>query len=122
MHELSIACEINRIVDQYVSAEQKKLIRSVRMQIGRLQNVLPGSLKFCFEAINSNENSIPPELLIEIVPITFKCNACGSACELDEFSFNCTNCGSADVNILTGNELLVKEIELFDEANMEVPN
>jgi hydrogenase nickel incorporation protein HypA/HybF len=120
MHELSIAYEINGIVDQYVNAEQKKFIKSVRVRIGKLQNILPESLKFCFEAINSNGNSIAPKLEIESIPITSECNKCGSANEVEDFLFNCVNCGSTDIKVITGNELLVKEIELFEEENKEV--
>ena len=89
MHELSIAYEINEIVDQYVKAEQKKFIKSVRVRIGKLQNILPDSLSFCFEAINSSGDSIGPKLEIEPVSITVECNKCGSVNEIEGFAFNC---------------------------------
>ena len=120
MHELSIAYEINGIVDQYVKAEQKKFIKSVRVRIGKLQNILPDSLNFCFETINSSGNSIGPELKIEHVPITVECDNCGSVNGIEGFAFNCVNCGSTDIKVITGNELSVVEIELFEEENKEV--
>ena len=120
MHELSIACEINKIVNQYVKADQRKYIKSVTVRIGKLQNILPDSLNFCFEAINSSGNSISPKLDIEQVPITLKCNKCGSLNGIECFSFSCINCGSTDIKVITGNELSVKEIELFEEEFNEV--
>jgi len=120
MHELSIAYEINGIVDQYVKAEQKKFIKSVRVRIGKLQNILPDSLSFCFEAINSSGNSIGPKLEIEPVPITVECNKCGSVNEIEGLAFSCIDCGSTDIQVITGNELSVIEIELFEEENKEV--
>jgi hydrogenase nickel incorporation protein HypA/HybF len=120
MHELSIAYEINGIVDQYVNAEQRKYIKSVRVRIGKLQNILPDSLNFCFEAINSSGNSIVPKLEIELVPITLKCNKCGSVNEIEGLAFSCIDCGNTDIMMITGNELSVKEIELFEEENKEV--
>jgi hydrogenase nickel incorporation protein HypA/HybF len=119
MHELSLAYEINDIVDQYVKAEQKKFIKSVRVRIGKLQSILPDSLIFCFEAINSSGNSIGPKLEIEPVPITVECNKCRSVNEIEGFAFSCINCGSTDIKVITGNELSVIEIELFEEENKE---
>jgi hydrogenase nickel incorporation protein HypA/HybF len=120
MHELSVAYEINGIVDQYVKAEQKKFIKSVRVRIGKLQNILPDSLSFCFEAINSSGNSIGPKLEIEPVPITIECNKCGSVNEIKGLAFSCIDCGSTDIKVITGNELSVIEIELFEEVDKEV--
>jgi hydrogenase nickel incorporation protein HypA/HybF len=120
MHELSIAYEINEIVDQYVKAEQKKFIKSVRVRIGKLQNILPDSLSFCFEAINSSGDSIGPKLEIEPVPITVECNKCGSVNKIEGLAFNCIDCGNTDIKVITGNELSVVEIELFEEENKEV--
>ncbi len=122
MHELSIAHEINNIIDQYVAAEQKKNIKAVRIRIGKLQNILPDSLIFCFEAINSSENSTGPKLEIEKVPVTIECNDCRSVNEVEDYTFNCTNCGSRNIKVITGNELSLKEIELFEEEEKEKQN
>ena len=120
MHELSIAYEINDIVDQYIKAEQKKFIKSIRLRIGKLQSVLPDSLIFCFEAINSTGDSVAPKLEIEQVPITIECNKCGSINQIEDYTFHCIDCGSTDIKVITGNELSLKEIELFEEENKEV--
>lgn len=120
MHELSIAYEINSIIDQYVRAEQKQYIKSVRVRIGKLQNILPESLIFCFETIASTGNSPGPKLEIEQVPITIKCNKCGAVNEIEDYAFNCVDCGNTGIEVITGNELSVKEIELFEEEQKEV--
>ncbi len=120
MHELSIAYEINGIIDQYVKAEQKRFIKSIRIRIGKLQNIIPDSLNFCFEAINSSGNSDGPKLEIEQVPITVKCNKCSSVNEIEGFTFSCIDCGSTDIRVITGNELLLTEIELFEDEENEV--
>ena len=121
MHELSIAYEINGIVDQYVKPEQKKLIKSVRVKIGKLQNILPDSLIFCFEALNSAGNYIGPKLEIEQISVAIQCKNCGSINEIDGFAFGCNGCGSTDIKVIRGNELYVTEIELYDD-NQEVLN
>lgn len=119
MHELSIAYEINNIVEQYVKDDRKKFIKAIRIRIGKLQNILPDSLIFCFEAINSSGNSTGPKLEIENVPVTIECRECGSINEVEDYTFNCINCGSTDIQVIAGNELLIKEIELFEEDQKE---
>jgi hydrogenase nickel incorporation protein HypA/HybF len=120
MHELSMAYEINRIVDESVNADQKKFVKSVRVRIGKLQNILPDSLNFCFEAVNSTCGTMGPKLEIEQVPITAECNKCGSVNEIEGFVFRCIRCGSSDIKVITGNELSVIEIELFEEEDKEM--
>jgi hydrogenase nickel incorporation protein HypA/HybF len=121
MHELSIAYEIGSIVDQYVKPEQKQLIKSVRVKIGKLQNILPDSLIFCFDAVNSTGNSVGPKLEIEQISVAIRCNKCGSVTEIEGYAFGCNKCGSTDIKVIRGNELSVTEIELFDD-NQEVQN
>jgi hydrogenase nickel incorporation protein HypA/HybF len=51
MHELSLAAGIFDIVQQHVSAQQRSLVRTVRVRIGESAAVLPESLEFCFTAM-----------------------------------------------------------------------
>ncbi|MCL5990927.1 MAG: hydrogenase maturation nickel metallochaperone HypA, partial [Bacteroidetes bacterium] len=54
------------------------------------------------------------ELIISKVPLTVKCRDCENISILDEPFFFCHSCESANVEILTGTELKVIEIELND--------
>ena len=56
MHELSIAQSILDIVNQHLPAEKPAHVKSVKVKIGKLSNVLPDSLRFCFEAITKDSD------------------------------------------------------------------
>jgi len=51
MHELSVANEIINIANQYIPAGNKSDILSVKVEIGKLSNILTDSLEFCYEAL-----------------------------------------------------------------------
>jgi hydrogenase nickel incorporation protein HypA/HybF len=46
------------------------------------------------------------------VPVLVRCRACGLETEAPEPPLACRHCGSPDVQVITGNELVVEEVEL----------
>ncbi|MGA2297758.1 MAG: hydrogenase maturation nickel metallochaperone HypA [FCB group bacterium] len=120
MHELSIAQEIIEIIGQSVPVGQKHLIKSVRVEIGKFSNVLPDSLKFCYEACINDTEMQNSTMLIEEIPLKIKCNNCHVETVVDDFMFLCPECGNTDITILEGQELNVTEIELFDNIEEAV--
>ena len=120
MHELSIAQEIIEIIGQSVPEEQRHLVKSVKVEVGKFSNVLPDSLKFCYEASVNNTDLQNSVMLIEEIPLKIKCNPCSAETVLDDFMFICPECGNTDITILTGKELNICEIELFDKIEENV--
>ena len=49
------------------------------------------------------------------VPVSVECRVCGAASELAAFPFACPACGSVEVDVISGEELLVESIEVADE-------
>lgn len=114
MHELSIAQEIFTIVQQNVEDEKQKLVRSINVKIGKLSNVLPDSLLFCFDAIKINTNLQNASLMIDRTPVIIECESCFSKSEIEPPIFACPNCKSNKIKMISGDELLVREIELIE--------
>ena len=114
MHELSIAENIVNIVQENLRGTG--LIRSVKIKVGELATVIPDSLEFCFSAVTNGTILENAKLDIEIVPIVAHCENCGTNSEIQGLSFRCKKCGGADVEIVSGNELQVVEIELDDNV------
>lgn len=110
MHELSIAQEIIRIAEQYIDEENSK-IKSVRVKIGKLQNVLVDSLEFCFDGLIPNSRLSGSKLIVEKIPLVVECKRCKKISESDEYIFICKHCGGNNIDIKTGNELTISEIE-----------
>jgi len=121
MHELSIAQEIIGIAEQYYSSDEDEKVKSIKVKIGKLQNVLPESLEFCFNALIQKSRMENAILMIEQMPIKLECNSCGDISVQEGFLFACPKCGSSSITIISGNELTVSEIEFENNStNQEV--
>lgn len=114
MHELSIAQNILEIVCQYTDDEERNRVRAIHVHVGRLSGVFPDSLRFCWEAVVSESPLKDAMLVVEDIPIEYKCLSCGGTSETEDFVFICQSCFSPDIKILKGNELNVTQIELSD--------
>lgn len=115
MHELSIAQSILEIVHQHVPEGQRSDIRSVKVQVGRLSGVVPESLEFCFSAIIEATPLGDARLDIVPTPVRAHCGECAVTFELQGTTFVCPSCKSVDLEILSGTELQVIEVELREE-------
>jgi hydrogenase nickel incorporation protein HypA/HybF len=116
MHELAIAQNILEIVQQTVPDEQAPGVRWVRMRIGPLSGIVPESLEFCFSAIIGETKMPQARLAIEQVPIVARCKSCLGEFQIDDMTFLCPACRSSSLELISGKELEILEIELIDEA------
>jgi hydrogenase nickel incorporation protein HypA/HybF len=114
MHELGIAQNILQIVQQSVPPEQAADVRKIRLKIGKLSGVVAESLDFCFNVMIGETEMKRAVLEIEHVPIMALCRECGNRFPIDELDFTCSACKSTQIEMLSGKELEIVEIELED--------
>jgi len=114
MHEMSVAQNILEIVREHIPSGDEEKVRSIRLKIGVLAGIVPDSLLFCFDALKDGSPLHNATLDVEYISITSQCKQCGKTSALDYGVFFCPACSSADVVLLTGNELNLVEIELED--------
>jgi hydrogenase nickel incorporation protein HypA/HybF len=119
MHELAIAQNILEIVRQSVPEEQAPDVKWVRVRVGQLSGVIPDSLDFCFSVIVGETKMRQAGLAIEQVPTVSRCKECGNQFQIEDMVFVCPACKSTDLEIITGRELQVVEIELIDEKEKD---
>jgi hydrogenase nickel incorporation protein HypA/HybF len=111
MHELSIAENILDIVRQSVPDEQMAAVRNIRIRVGPFAGIVPDSLKFCFDALSGDAGMEKAVLQIEQTPLAAACHECGTKSEVKNFVFRCPACGGVNLEIISGKELEVVEIE-----------
>jgi len=114
MHELSIAQNIISIVQENLNTEQRNAVKKVRVKVGKLTNILVDSLVFGFEALTKDTNLDGVTLEVENIPLTIQCQDCKETSTLDDYIFSCPGCHSTAITLVSGNELMVSEIELND--------
>jgi hydrogenase nickel incorporation protein HypA/HybF len=117
MHELGIAQNILEIVQQSVPEDRAAAVRSIRIRVGQLSGVVPDSLDFCFSVIVGETGMRQASLAIEHVPTVSKCRDCGHSFSVEDFLFCCPACSSASVEVVSGRELEVLEIELEEGSS-----
>ncbi len=115
MHELGIAQNILEIVQQAVPEEQTTAVRKVRIRVGQLSGVVPDSLDFCFGVIVSETKMRQAALAIEQVPTVARCRECRHQFQMEDLAFICPACKSTNLEMVSGKELEVMDIELSDE-------
>jgi hydrogenase nickel incorporation protein HypA/HybF len=115
MHELSVAQEIINIVNSYLPDNNSTGAKSVKVKVGKLSNILNDSLTFCFEALTNESHLKGAKLEIVDVPVKVLCLNCSKESEIENPVFACPMCSYTKLKMISGMELQIDEIELFDE-------
>jgi hydrogenase nickel incorporation protein HypA/HybF len=109
VHELSIAESVVRIAQEHAAGRP---VAAVELKVGHLRQVVPSALEFAFQLVAQGTCVQGAELVIEEIPAAGLCRGCGTESVLDGFPLLCAGCGSWDLELLTGEELLVDALEL----------
>jgi hydrogenase nickel incorporation protein HypA/HybF len=115
MHELSLAQNIIETVKQNVTAGELGKVREVIVEVGAFSGVVADSLKFSFEAINAGTELENAVMKIIDIPFCLRCIDCGNETSTEIPMLLCSICGSSNTQILSGDELRVKELKIEEE-------
>jgi hydrogenase nickel incorporation protein HypA/HybF len=109
MHEIGL-CE--GVLGVALEASAGEPVRRVRVRVGRLQAVVPEVFDQSWTLVSEGTAADGSRLELVEVPILLRCRACGQETEAPEPPLACRHCGSPDVQVETGDELIVEEVEL----------
>lgn len=109
MHEMSITEGIIEICQKY--ANNKKVI-VVDVEIGMLSSIVPEAVEFCFEACTAGTSLEGTKLNILIIKGLGRCLECHCETEVETLYEPCSKCGSYQIQIVAGEEMRVREIEV----------
>ena len=115
MHELGVTRSIVDIVVRKGTEQRAWRVVSVRLIVGKVRNFEQAWVQRYFDRCAKGTIAEGAAVHIDYVPITFYCEGCGATFAF-EFGNNrrvcCPECGSGDYRMITGGELLIKEIEV----------
>jgi hydrogenase nickel incorporation protein HypA/HybF len=116
MHELQIAQNIVKITEDEVrKSGLTQNISAINLKIGKMHAVIHESLRFSFDVLKRTRIQLEQaELVISEMPVKIQCRTCHKTRLITEPIFICPNCSSADIEIISGNELFVDSIEFKD--------
>lgn len=109
MHELAIARSVVALADRHAAGRR---VTGIDLKVGHLRQVVPSSLAFAFEAVSRGTASEGAALRIEEVPAAGRCRACGKVTDLPAFPLSCAECGCTDLEMTSGDELMVDALEV----------
>ncbi len=112
MHEMSICESILGILKDQARAQQFDTVKRVCLEIGPLSGVEIEALRFGFDVVM--RDSLAENATLEIVETqaTAWCIPCGETVTIAERYDPCPNCGSHQLQLATGEELRIKELEV----------
>lgn len=111
MHEMSLTQGIVDICLQHAGGQR---ISAVVIEIGTLSGVVPESVEFCFSACSSETLAESAQLEIRKIEAQGRCLDCATVQTIERLYDPCRSCGSYPLEILTGKEMRVVEIEVED--------
>ncbi|MFC9267278.1 hydrogenase maturation nickel metallochaperone HypA/HybF [Streptomyces zhihengii] len=111
MHEMSLALAVVDQVETAARGRRAPGVLSVRLDVGELAGVVAESLAFCFELACAGTVVEGAELITRTVPGTARCEPCAGDWEVGmPPRLLCPRCGTAAVELVSGRELLIREV------------
>lgn len=108
MHELGITQNIVAIVEENAHGSK---VKRVLLEIGKLSAIMPDAIYFCFDICSQGTVLAGAKLEIREIPGLGICRTCGQEIDL-EVNFGRCKCGSVQLDVIAGEELKIKEIEI----------
>ena len=112
MHEFGIAKNIFDAIYEEVKKREISRVLSIRLEVGKLTAIVPSALEFCFETITEGTLLEGAKLDIIDIPLKMKCKKCSHIFEVKDYSYNCPLCENSDCEMISGDELLIKNLEV----------
>ena len=112
MHELSLCGSIFTIVDRAAAGRE---VSVVHVQVGKLRQVVPDSLRYCWTIVSDDTALAGSVLDIDSIDITLACQDCGELSAVEhELILVCAACGSRMVTVATGEEFFLTSLDLAE--------
>ncbi len=113
MHELSLARDLLTAVERKLKPSEARVVR-VSISVGAAAGIVTESLRFAFGIIAEGTQVEGADLLITIVPARSRCVGCGILFDFEGMIGRCSGCGRLGGELLSGNEMMLRTIEVAD--------
>lgn len=112
MHEMSLAEGMLQLVEEGARRHAAGAVKAVWLEVGSLAHVEVDALRFCFDAIARGSVAQGARLEIVATPGAAWCLPCGERVALARLGDACPGCGGHQLQVVQGEELRVREIEI----------
>ena len=121
MHELGIVMNVLEQTDAAAAEYKAQKVLRVTMEVGEVSTVVPELFIDAFNwAKQKTEFLREAELEMIVIEGRTYCKSCGETYKTTEFGKTCPHCGSGDTYLLTGDQVIIKDIAaVFGEPETE---
>lgn len=117
MHELGVTFYVADDVKKVAAENNIQRVNSVTIELGEVSTVVPELLVDCWNWARKKEPVLETcEMKVEIIKAVTFCEDCKQEYETVKYAKICPYCKSENTYLLRGNEFMIKEIEVLDEA------
>ncbi len=113
MHELGVVFHIADSVTRIARENEAAKVHSVTLELGEVSTVIP---EYLIDVWNWNCKKTPMlegcELIVEPIKAVTHCDGCGQDYATVPQGKLCPHCGSDKTWLLTGNEVVIKDISV----------
>jgi hydrogenase nickel incorporation protein HypA/HybF len=110
MHELSIATEILQTVLRVAAEHGADRVEEVELEVGAMRLVVPEALGEAFKLLAEGTPAEGARFNQVEVPLRATCRHCQRPFEPRLDNFLCPGCGQAEVDIVGGNDIILKSV------------
>lgn len=110
MHELGILSALVHTVEGIVQDEGLTEVEKIVIEVGELSGIVPRYIEQCYPAAVYKTFMEKTALELVVVPGIVNCRGCGQVFNAAENDLFCPGCGGQDLDILSGNDMIVREI------------
>jgi hydrogenase nickel incorporation protein HypA/HybF len=112
MHELGITQNIVAIAAEHAQGAK---VQRISLEIGKLSAIMPEAILFCFDVCC--QGTVLEGAILEIIEIPglARCRQCGAEVPLEQ-PFGICSCGSIELDVIAGEELKIKEMEIEEQC------
>lgn len=112
MHELSLLDNVRTILEEHARSQQFEIVDKITIEIGALSCIESEALRFAFDTVMNNSLAQHAQLTIKHIAGQGRCVACGKMTPMRELYDTCPHCGHFQLDILSGLEMKITELEV----------
>jgi hydrogenase nickel incorporation protein HypA/HybF len=114
MHELPVTQSILDVVLKHAHMNGVRRVIAINLAVGKLSDLEDEWIQQYFDYISKGTLAEGAKLVIERVPVVFRCKSCQASFEVDVRQMKdlvCPECGEKEFTLVSGREYYIKDME-----------
>jgi hydrogenase nickel incorporation protein HypA/HybF len=110
MHELGILNSMIHTIERIIKEQELTEVNKLVIDVGELSGIVPKYIEECWPAARYKTFMEQTDLELNVIPGIVKCRECGRVFNAVSYDLKCPDCSSSDMEILEGNDMIIREI------------